>query len=114
MPTELDLDEASPMERKVLHWLSQVPFIRDFDCEVSAQFEMGQYLKQLDPSYRAPNYRVDFLVQATVDGKAYKIVLEYDGFEFHFDKGVPSGMINSEACRPSGRGADQARTGPRP
>ena len=99
MPTELDLDEASPMERKVLHWLSQVPFIRDFDCEVSAQFEMGQYLKQLDPSYRAPNYRVDFLVQATVDGKAYKIVLEYDGFEFHFDKGVPSGMINSVTWR---------------
>lgn len=99
IPTELDLDDASPMEQKVLHWLSQVPFIRDFDCEVSAQFEMGQYLKQLDPSYRAPNYRVDFLIQTTVDGKSYKIVLEYDGFEFHFDKGVPSGMINSATWR---------------
>src|SRR5262245_4722233 len=36
MPTESDLDAASPMERKVLHWLSQVPLLRDRDCEVIA------------------------------------------------------------------------------
>jgi superfamily I DNA and/or RNA helicase len=29
MPLETDLDDASPMERKVLRWLSQVPIIRD-------------------------------------------------------------------------------------
>ena len=51
MPTEDDVDDASPMERKVLHWLRQVPMIRDLDgdCEILAQFELGEYLKQLDP-----------------------------------------------------------------
>jgi hypothetical protein len=29
MPTEEDVDEESPMERQVLHWLGQVPLIRD-------------------------------------------------------------------------------------
>jgi tetratricopeptide (TPR) repeat protein len=99
MPTELEIDGESPMERKVLHWLSQVPFIRDFDCEVSAQFEMGKYLKQLDPSYRAPDYRVDFLIRIPVDDRSCQIVLEYDGFEFHFLKNVASGTINSSTWR---------------
>jgi hypothetical protein len=101
MPTESDLDEASPMERKVLHWLSQVPLIRDLngDCEIIAQFELGKYLKQLDPSYRHPDYRVDFLIRISVGDRQYQMVLEYDGFEFHFDKGVPSGMINSSTWR---------------
>jgi hypothetical protein len=31
MPTTDDVDDASPMERKVLHWLSQVPLIRDLE-----------------------------------------------------------------------------------
>jgi hypothetical protein len=101
MPTESDLDEASPMERKVLHWLSQVPLLRDFDgdCEVIAQFELGKYLKQLDPSYNHPEYRVDFLIRISVDEQQYQMVVEYDGFEFHFTKGVPSGMINSSTWR---------------
>ena len=85
------------MERKVLHWLRQVPLIRDLDgdCEVIAQFELGKYLKQLDPRYHHPDYRVDFLVRVSDGGKKHQLVLEYDGFEFHFAKGVPSGMINS-------------------
>jgi hypothetical protein len=101
MPDESDLDKASPMERKVLHWLSQVPLIRDFDgdCEVIAQFELGKYLKQLDPTYRHPEYRVDFLIRMSVDQRQYQMILEYDGFEFHFEKGVPSGMINSSTWR---------------
>jgi AAA domain/Tetratricopeptide repeat len=101
MPTESELDEASPMERKVLHWLSQVPLIRDFDgdCEIIAQFELGKYLKQLDSSYHHPEYRVDFLIRISIDHKQYQMVIEYDGFEFHFAKGVPSGMINSTTWR---------------
>jgi len=101
MPTEADLDEASPMERKVLHWLSQVPLIRDLDgdCEIIAQFELGKYLKQLDPTYNHPEYRVDFLIRISVEDRQFQMVLEYDGFEFHFAKGVPSGMINSSTWR---------------
>jgi hypothetical protein len=101
MPTESDLDEASPMERKVLHGLSQVPHLRDFDgdCEIIAQFELGKYLKQLDPSYNHPEYRVDFPIRISVDDQQYQMVAEYDGFEFHFAKGVPSGMINSSTWR---------------
>jgi hypothetical protein len=101
LPTESDLDESSPMERKVLHWLTQVPLIRDLDgdCEIIAQFELGRYLRQLDPSYNHPEYRVDFLIRISVDGRQIQMVLEYDGFEFHFTKGVPSGMINSSTWR---------------
>jgi hypothetical protein len=46
MPTAEDADGASPMERKVVHWISQVPIIRDLgdDREVIAQFELGKYL----------------------------------------------------------------------
>ena len=88
MPTEADLDEASPMERKVLHWLSQVPLIRDLDgdCEIIAQFELGKYLKQLDPSYNHPEYRVDFLIRISVDHRQVQMVLEYDGFRIPFRK----------------------------
>jgi AAA domain len=101
MPSTDDLDDASPMERKVLHWLSQVPLIRDLgdDCEVIAQFELGKYLKQLDPSYRHPDYRVDFLVRVSNGRRQHQLVLEYDGFEFHFEKGVPVGMINATTWR---------------
>ena len=97
MPTEEDVDAASPMERKVLHWLGQVPLIRDLDgdCEILANFELGRYLKQLDPSYQHPEYRVDFLIRMSVGDREHQLVLEYDGFEYHFAKGVPSGMINS-------------------
>jgi len=97
MPTENDLDKESPMELQVLHWLRQVPLIRDFngDCEIIAQFELGKYLRQLDPTYHHPDYCVDFLIRVFDGRKQHQLVLEYDGFEFHFAKGVPSGMINS-------------------
>jgi hypothetical protein len=111
MPTEDDLDEASPMERKVLHWLSQVPLIRDLDgdCEIIAQFELGQYLRQLDPTYHHPDYCVDFLVRIRDGGQHHQMVLEYDGFEFHFEKGVPSGLINSSTWRSYLTAADVER-----
>src|SRR4029077_14121157 len=37
-------------------------------CEVRAQFELGKYLKQLDPSYNHPEYRVDFLIKISMGG----------------------------------------------
>jgi hypothetical protein len=101
MPTENDVDASSPMERKVLGWLRQVPLIRDLgkECEVKAQFELGKYLRQLDDSYRHPDYRVDFLVTTNVGGARHQIAIEYDGFEFHFEKGIPSNLVNSSTWR---------------
>jgi hypothetical protein len=101
MPTEQGVDATSPMERKVLPWLGQVPLIRDLegDCEILANFELGRYLKQLDPSYQHPEYRVDFLIRMSVGEREHQLVLEYDGFEYHFAKGIPSGMINSATWR---------------
>jgi len=101
MPLESDLDDASPMERKVLHWLSQVPIIRDLDddCEIIAQFELGKYLKQLDPKYHHAEYRVDFLIRISLDDQQCQMVLEYDGFEFHFEKDTPLGLINERTWR---------------
>ena len=96
LPTADEVDKSSPMERKVLHWLSQVPLIRELGsaCEVHAQFELGKYLKQLDPSYDHPEYRVDFLIKVSNGEQRQQLVLEYDGFEFHFSRGVPAGLIN--------------------
>jgi hypothetical protein len=34
----------------------------DDDCEIIAQFELGKYQKQLDPTYHHAEYRVDFLI----------------------------------------------------
>jgi hypothetical protein len=101
MPTEDDVDQASPMERKVLHWLAQVPLIRDLDgdCEILANFELGRYLRQLDPTYDHPDYRVDFLIRMTVGDMQHQMVLEYDGFEYHFAQNIPTGMINSTTWR---------------
>jgi AAA domain len=101
LPTPDEVDPSSPMERKVLHWLSQVPLIRELGdaCEVHAQFELGKYLKQLDPSYHHPAYRVDFLIRVSDHGQQRQLVLEYDGFEFHFAKGVPTGLINVSTWR---------------
>jgi hypothetical protein len=92
MPLETDLDDASPMERKVLHWLSQVPIIRDLedDCEIVAQFELGKYLKQLDPTYHHPDYRVDFLVRISEDHASTSWSLSTMALNF----------ISSEVCRP--------------
>jgi hypothetical protein len=97
MPTEDDVDQASPMEKKVLHWLSQVPLLRELGpaCEIVAGFELGNYLKQLDPTYNHPKYRIDFLLRIEDGNHMHQLALEYDGFEFHFAKDMPAGLIDN-------------------
>ena len=84
-PQPSDTDPKSPMEKKVLHWLQRVPLIDQLGIEVIAQFEMGKYLQQLDPTYKHPKYRVDFLLKVPNEGKESLIVIEYDGFKEHFE-----------------------------
>lgn len=86
IPTADEVDQKSPMELKLLEWLQQTAFYQTNygKLEVSAQFPIGDYLKQLDPGYQHPAYRVDFLLTYTNDGKVHQIIIEYDGFKEHF------------------------------
>jgi very-short-patch-repair endonuclease len=88
MPTSTDVDQSSPMESRVLEWLKSTSFVSSrVDClEIIPQFELGTYLKSLNPTYKHPNYKVDFLIRYTSDEILYQCVVEYDGFEFHFEE----------------------------
>lgn len=80
-------DQNSPMEAKVLGWLQQTQFVQaqPDDVEIIPQFPIGDYLRQLDPTYQHPAWRVDFLLTCRTPKGALLIVIEYDGFEYHFD-----------------------------
>ena len=43
------------------------------------------YIKTLDPNYKHPNYRCDFLITFRNEDKPKVAIIEYDGFEFHFE-----------------------------
>lgn len=82
-------DQNSPMEAKVLDWLQKTSFYQKHrdSVEILPQFPIGDYLRQLDPTYKHPAWRVDFLVTFSSDIGSASIVIEYDGFEYHFQKG---------------------------
>jgi hypothetical protein len=86
--THEDTDPLSPMEKKVLDWIYASDFYQLYEeeLEVLPQFPIGNYLKQLDPTYKHPMYKVDFLLTFTHDKGIVHIVIEYDGFEYHFKK----------------------------
>lgn len=82
-----EVDKSSMMEPKVLNWFYQTNFWKNEkdNIEFKPQFELGKYLKQLEPTYTHPAYKVDFLlVYRDKSGKEHKIIIEYDGFEEHF------------------------------
>lgn len=85
-PEMADTDPKSPMEKQVLSWLRQTQFIEKLQnhIQIDAQFPVGEYLRQLDPTYHHPNYKVDFLLQIATPGKVIPIIIEYDGFKEHF------------------------------
>jgi Topoisomerase DNA binding C4 zinc finger len=82
-----EVDKASGMEPAVLNWFYQTKFWQQnkSKSELFPQFEIGKYLRQLDPRYEHPMYRVDFLLVVRQPGQsAQKIIIEYDGFVEHF------------------------------
>lgn len=82
-----DTDQRSGMEPEVLNWFYQTDFWNKNKKAITfiPGFEIGKYLKQLDPTYTHPMYKVDFLLAYKAsDDKERKIVIEYDGFEEHF------------------------------
>lgn len=81
------VDENSPMEKEVLNWFYQTDFWlkNKASIQFDTQFEIGEYLKQLDPTYTHPGYKVDFLLVYKDEAEKYhKIIIEYDGFNYHF------------------------------
>lgn len=87
-PSSDDVDQSSPMEAMVLEWLKSTAFVTSHqgNLEIVPQFELGKYLKSLDAGYSHPAYKVDFLLRLTIpNGTVVQAVIEYDGFEYHFD-----------------------------
>ncbi len=87
LPTPEEVDSRSPKEAEALHWVQQTSFFQKHSgqIELHAQFPLGEALRQLDPYYQHPSYKVDFLLlYRDDDGEAAKIIIEYDGFEHHF------------------------------
>ena len=94
-----DTDKNSFMESNVLNWFYQTKFWLDNKNRITfiPQFEIGQYLRQLDPSYTHPMYKVDFLVVFRDEvGSEKKIVIEYDGFQEHFKSSSLVNELNHE------------------
>jgi hypothetical protein len=87
MPGPEKTDPRSPMERKVLDWLQRTAFFQNNrdSIEIQPQFPVGDYLRQLDETYRHPAYRCDFLVTVALPEKSVQIIVEYDGFEHFLD-----------------------------
>jgi hypothetical protein len=86
VPEAEDTDPSSPMERKVLDWVTKTAFYQrnEDQLELFAQFPIGDYLRQLDPTYQHPAYRCDFLLRYRRDDCTINVILEYDGFQEHF------------------------------
>ena len=87
LPDTTDVDGRSPMEAKALEWIKNTAFFQNNSngIELKAQFPIGDYLKQLDPRYDHPAYRVDFLLlYRDGENRQHSIIIEYDGFNEHF------------------------------
>ncbi len=87
LPETADVDRRSPMEVKVLEWIKNTVFFQNNSngIELKAQFPIGDYLKQLDPYYDHPAYRVDFLfLYRDGENRQHNIIIEYDGFNEYF------------------------------
>ena len=85
IPSEGDLDPNSEAEKMVRKWIVQTPIYNEYIPEIEPQFELGNYLKSLNHDYNHPAYRVDFLLRFKIDGQQRDIIIEYDGFEYHFE-----------------------------
>lgn len=90
LPSADETDAKSPMEAKVLEWLGGTAFFnRNHGAlEIIPQFPIGDYLRSIDPTYSHPGYKVDFLLRLRHGAATQQVIIEYDGFEFHFDQGA--------------------------
>lgn len=85
------LDPNSPMEEKVLEWLQKTKLYQmsinnpeEIKFTIFPQLELGRYLKSLDVNYTYPEYKVDFFINISTPAGSNNVIVEYDGFEYHF------------------------------
>ncbi len=90
---------GSPKEKELYQLLQQTDFVQaNKDAvRIIPQFPIGKYLRA-EFAAKLPEYRVDFLVTYTKNGKTDSLILEYDGLEFHFKKPheVSSSLLSNE------------------
>lgn len=88
MPTQDEVDPKSPMEARVLEWLAGTSFAtaNHGNLEIIPQFPIGDYLRSIDPNYAHPAYKVDFLLRLRTENSLQQVIVEYDGFEHHFER----------------------------
>lgn len=84
-PSEDDVDQSSEAEKKVINWIKQSPVYQIYKPEIQTQYQIGKYIASFDKNYNHPLYRVDFLLRFNIDEKTRDIIIEYDGFEYHFN-----------------------------
>lgn len=99
VPDVRSTDARSPMEAKVLQWVQDTPFYskNKESIELQTQFKLGECIKQLDRYYEHPAYVVDFLfIYRDPEQREHKIIIEYDGFEFHFSDRESVSELNYE------------------
>ena len=84
-PPLTSVDLNSKAEGKVLTWIQQSPVYVELQPEIIPQFQLGKYLKSLDSGYKHASFRIDFLLRFSIEGHQRDIIIEYDGFEYHFD-----------------------------
>jgi len=80
----------SPAEKELYNLITQTEFYQKHKDKIKlvAQFEIGKYLEEQYQRY-IPKYRVDFLLTLSQGGRERSLILEYDGFEYHFDPNTP-------------------------
>ena len=93
-PTSESVDQNSPMEKKLLNWILSTSVYAKYSnyLEIIPQFELGKYLKSIDPGYQHPYFKVDFLIRLSIYGEVHQFIIEYDGFDYHF---VDKDEVNS-------------------
>lgn len=90
---------GSPKEEELYQRLVSTDFVQSNKDVVSIvpQFPIGKYLRA-EYAAQIPDYRVDFLLTYTKQGKISSLILEYDGLEWHFKNphDVSANAISSE------------------
>lgn len=89
-------ETESEGEKLLLSLVQQTNFYKQNKdhIEIQAQFPIGKYLRMINKA-DIPAYRTDFLLTFSLsNSKPVSIILEYDGFEYHFKDGYEVNKSN--------------------
>jgi hypothetical protein len=76
------MDSKSKMEPILFQYIIQTPFYTENKerCEIVPQFNIGKYIRQLNPLAEIPNYRTDFLFVYQGDDTGFVNETNFDRF----------------------------------